>query len=256
MAGRLVTSNVLSTCRLIIDAPADGAWNMALDEALLESAADEGVATLRLYGWSRPTLSLGYFQPHLERSSHAASLTCAVVRRSSGGGAIVHDDELTYSLALPAQHRLAVHHQSLYRLVHQALVDSLPPLPGNSLTLCSDLPRTGAKPFLCFLRRGGGDVLVDGVKFAGSAQRRMRGAILQHGSLLLGRSSHAPELPGWRELTGKPLSVSALTEAWVGRLEVQLEARWLPDTLPDGLLVRALALAKDKYATSEWTWRK
>src|SRR5687767_6703039 len=95
----------MPTARLIIDPPAEGSWNMAVDEALLESAADSGEITLRFYEWSRATLSLGYFQSHAERSGHTASLACPMVRRSTGGGAIVHDQELTYSLVVPMDGR-------------------------------------------------------------------------------------------------------------------------------------------------------
>src|SRR4051794_22517252 len=94
-------------CRLIVDSPADGAWNMALDEALLIDAETSGVASLRFYSWREPTLSLGYFQRHTDRAGHAASAGCLLVRRASGGGAILHDRELTYSIALPQAHPLA-----------------------------------------------------------------------------------------------------------------------------------------------------
>ena len=76
---------------------------MAVDETLLFDAAENGTATLRFYSWDEPTLSLGYFQRYADREQHTASRTCAVVRRQTGGGAILHDRELTYSLALPAQ---------------------------------------------------------------------------------------------------------------------------------------------------------
>ena len=76
---------------LIIDPPASGAWNMAVDEALLIDAADSGIATLRFYQWDVPTLSLGYFQAYDDRHQHAASGDCVCVRRQTGGGAIVHD---------------------------------------------------------------------------------------------------------------------------------------------------------------------
>ena len=89
-------------CRLIVDPPAPGAWNMAVDEALFEQAAKFGTPTLRFYQWSEPTLSLGYFQNYDDRRSHAASLGTAAVRRTTGGGAILHDQELTYSLVWPA----------------------------------------------------------------------------------------------------------------------------------------------------------
>src|ERR1700682_6410647 len=88
-------------CRLLIDPPALGAWNMAVDQALLEHAASGGW-TLRFYSWIEPTLSLGYFQAHRDRRTHTASRGLPLVRRASGGGAIVHDHELTYSLSGPA----------------------------------------------------------------------------------------------------------------------------------------------------------
>src|SRR5688500_2618026 len=104
--------------RLINDPPAPGAWNMAVDEALLESAAERGIATLRLYRWSEPTLSLGYFQAAGDRIQHPASLGCPMVRRASGGGAIIHDSELTYSLAIPQPDVRAHAATDLYEAVH------------------------------------------------------------------------------------------------------------------------------------------
>src|SRR5688572_17520100 len=117
-------SNALD-CRLIIDSPAAGPRNMAIDEALLSDATENGVATLRFYQWSEPTLSLGYFQRYDERYQHTGSRDCAVVRRQSGGGAILHDRELTYSLALPAGHPLARDSQRLYSAIHEAFINML-----------------------------------------------------------------------------------------------------------------------------------
>src|SRR5437764_13503633 len=89
------------TIRALPFAAADGPTNMAADEAMLESASERGVASLRFYTWTEPTLSLGYFQ-----SSEARTLPnlapLAWVRRSTGGAGIVHHHELTYSFALPA----------------------------------------------------------------------------------------------------------------------------------------------------------
>jgi len=110
-----------SSIVLLLDPPAAGAWNMAVDEALLEAAA-EGQGTLRFYRWSEPTLSLGYFQQYADRRQHEPSRQCAVVRRPSGGGAILHDIELTYSLAVPSRHPLALDRLGFYQAVHTALI--------------------------------------------------------------------------------------------------------------------------------------
>lgn len=111
--------------RLIVDAPLPGATNMALDEVLLENVGASGRATLRFYRWSEPTLSLGYFQRYDERFGHAASAGCALVRRSTGGGAILHDRELTYCLAVPTADERLVDNRRLYDAVHEALVAEL-----------------------------------------------------------------------------------------------------------------------------------
>ena len=111
--------------RLLLDPPAPGAWNMAVDETLLEAAAAEGQCTLRFYQWAEPTLSLGYFQPYADRDRHAASRRCAVVRRASGGGAILHDFDVTYSLAVHDRHPLAIDRLRTYQVVHRALIEVL-----------------------------------------------------------------------------------------------------------------------------------
>ena len=241
-------------CRLFIDPPAPGSWNMALDETLLESAADRGESSLRFYRWSRPTLSLGYFQPYDDRLRHEPSRNCSAVRRPSGGGAILHDREITYSLAVPPGNRLAAKHLTLYETAHAALIRALagfavdaqlsPGRPGNS----------GEKePFLCFQRRCAGDVLLSDVKIAGSAQRRRRGAVLQHGSLLLGRSPAAPELAGLAEILGRPIDAGPLVARWLPRLAARLEVDWSPDLLTPTQRRQAESLARERYARADWT---
>jgi lipoate-protein ligase A len=246
----------LNACRLIIDPPAEGAWNMALDEALLESAQNDGVATLRFYSWHEPTLSLGYFQPHADRRLHSASSGCVLVRRASGGGAILHDRELTYSIALPQNHPLAIRAEMLYRAVHESLVETLAEL-GLSATLHerSDKPHgpPAEKPFLCFQRREPGDVLIGPHKIAGSAQRRQRGAVLQHGSVLLARSRFAPELPGIADLISVGVEIDQLRKLWRPRLAMRLETNCHQSSLPDSLLTAAREIAQRKFAHQTWT---
>src|SRR5438874_5319096 len=149
----------MSTARLIIDLPAEGQWNMAVDEALLESAA-AGLPTLRFYPWQVPTLSLGYFQNAADRAQHAASLACPLVRRTTGGGAIVHDRELTYSFAAPQTDRRDARAAALYNAFHETLADVLASLDVQAhLYRSQPLVEIGQdEPFLCFQRRAEGDV--------------------------------------------------------------------------------------------------
>ena len=269
--GSQVGSPHPTECRLIINAPAPGAWNMGVDEALFVDAGENGVATLRFYRWSEPTLSLGYFQRYDDRQKHAPSRGCAVVRRQTGGGAILHDRELTYSLSLPAGHRLARQTEKLYAAVRDAFITALMPTltagePHWKLTCCDQESNGSANrdPFLCFQRRARGDVLLtspaedSGIdwKILGSAQRRHRGAILQHGSLLLGRSPAAPELPGLRDLTGRAFAIGEIATALSVRLAAALDARLFESPLPPKLESKAEELANSKYGSRGWTNRR
>ena len=93
---------------LIDDEPQSGAWNMAVDETLLETAIASDLATLRFYRWREPTASLGYFQREADYFAETRLASLPAVRRLSGGGTLIHDRELTYSLILPASQRLSL----------------------------------------------------------------------------------------------------------------------------------------------------
>ena len=271
----------LDTFRLIVDPPAVGTWNMAVDEALLDSAVEGGVnsevATLRLYQWSEPTLSLGYFQRFEDRHTHVASRECAVVRRQSGGGAILHDHELTYSLILPPNHRLTRDATALYTAVHNSFIQLLAPWLAKStqpnwrlaLNDCQSKLRPSEEPFLCFQRRACGDLLLapqnhtaatnsapSAYKILGSAQRRHRGAILQHGSFLIAQSSAAPELPGWQELTGELLPTATLVEDTVRHLCGLLDVEPSRGELSAEVRTRAKEVEQDRYSSRSWTARR
>jgi lipoate-protein ligase A len=270
-------------CRLIIDPPASGAHNMAVDEALLIDAAENGTATLRFYSWSEPTLSLGYFQHYADREQHTASRSCAVVRRQTGGGAILHDRELTYSLALPARHPMAKQNEKLYRIVHELFVEVLSPPDEFSNSLRQQLRIRGEgiklqpadEPFLCFQRQSPGDVVfvaantqqrdvnlsqipapTAACKIVGSAQRRYHGAVLQHGSLLLARSSAAPELAGWHDLVDLTVTTETAISAVANRLSDVLDLRLHDSKLPAELESKATQIANNKYGSPAWTNRR
>jgi lipoate-protein ligase A len=245
----------VKVARLILDPPCDGAWNMAVDEALLRAAADSDRITLRIYAWSRPTVSLGYFQALADRASHAASRDCSVVRRASGGGAIVHDRELTYSLTAPVQDRIDRQLSLWYDWVHEAWTVSLREL-GIEADRCADTDRLRERLFLCFQRRAAGDLLLKEYKIGGSAQRRHQHAALQHGSLLLARSAAAPELPGIRELADRPWSDSSWRETWLETLARRMGVTWDPGSLTDQEVTWADALVRDKFGNPTWTCRR
>jgi lipoate-protein ligase A len=229
---------------------------MAVDEALLASAADSGLASLRFYQWSHPTLSLGYFQRYADREQHAASRACAVVRRQSGGGAILHDRELTYSLAVPCGHRLEVHHVRLYEMVHDALVAVLAYRGIVARRLLAPSTSETSQSFLCFQRRSVGDVLLGDSKICGSAQRRHRGAVLQHGSMLLARSSHAPELSGIAEVAGQTCEPGEVITNWSRAIGQSVGIALEPDVLLPAEIEAAGRLEREKYAHVDWTARR
>jgi len=306
--------------RLILDPPRDGPWNMAADEWLLHSTSNSGVGCLRFYRWKAATVSLGYFQSWEEYSSHWVGNGLPVVRRLSGGGAILHHHEWTYGLTLPIEHPLAQDRLRLYRTVHRTLLEWMADLgfsarifqsedASGEAAECGSL--TGRRldpsksqgtesrsaagdggdaqgrkkcPFLCFLRRSPGDILVrsaDGsieTKIVGSAQRRGRGAVLQHGSILFAQSPFTPELPGLRELngnvgcgdsagaehlyrTGPSGSLSAadvlrhwerdFPDQWLPRLEQCLGCRWERDEW-SRQEVSSIERLKPRYEDPEW----
>jgi len=225
------------------DAPADGPTNMALDEALADAAAARDAVLVRVSTWARPGISLGAFQRAADARSCEAAGGLEVVRRPSGGGAIVHGSDVTLAVAVPRTHPLAGAAQDLYDAAHQAMVDELVSrgVPARlSFGTPAGTPAGAAAPegpFLCFDRRAVGDVVVpvagragEDSKILGSAQRRLRGAVLQHGSLLLGANpavGPAARHPGLEDLFPQagpwPLPAGqGVVRGWLERLAARI----------------------------------
>jgi lipoate-protein ligase A len=243
---------------------------------------DRDLATLRFYQWSEPTLSLGYFQHYADREQHFASRECTIVRRQTGGGAILHDRELTYSLVLPPADPLTRRPPELYAAIHAAFIAALSPVQSadtsqTALRMRGTITKSPGteEPFLCFERRSPGDVVLAPAdapptvessaalashhpawKVLGSAQRRHCGAILQHGSLLIERSPAAPELPGLRDLDVRGIHVHQLIGAVCTELASRLAIRLVPCQLSGELQSKATNLAKSKYGSPAWTNRR
>ncbi len=247
------TPPTLGALRLLIDPAQSGAVNMATDEAILTAVnGATAPATLRFYQWSAPTLSLGYFQQHIavaEQDQAVAALP--VVRRQTGGGAILHDQELTYSLILPMYIPLAAGIEEMYRLVHDAFIEGLA-IFGVQVAYRGGVDRGNAQrgPFFCFARTHRLDLVVGTGKILGSAQRRIKNAVLQHGSLILHR--RFPQQPA---AEAGALDMAALIEhvsaAVAGGLQLsrqQGELTAVEQNLRDELVA--------KYAGCEWNQQR
>jgi lipoate-protein ligase A len=242
--------------RLIVDRPASGSWNMAVDETLLASTAQTGSATLRFYAWAEPTVSLGYFQNYQSGDAHAASRVCPRLRRPTGGGAIVHDCELTYALAVPtSESRRLDASTHWYRAMHRALIRALERI-GIPAEEVSQSEPSRPTSYLCFQRRSIGDVVVQGQKICGSAQRRTAGALLQHGSLLLGRSAHAPELAGLGDLAGSPMAAPDVQQRWCLELSAAAGFDFVPGPLSESELAQAQTTATNRFASPAWNQKR
>jgi len=174
--------------RLLVDGQADGATNMAVDEAIL-AAVIEGAAppTLRFYAWSPPCLSLGRSQPLADVDAGACRAAGVdLVRRPSGGRAILHTDELTYSVALAqADPRATGEVVEGYRRLSEGLLAGLRRLGVQAVEAAGPRKPAGDPTAICFETPSTYELTVAGYKLVGSAQWRTRGGVLQHGALPL-----------------------------------------------------------------------
>lgn len=247
-------NNVKSTTvRLLPFQIAHGAAQMAADEAMLHSAA-RGVSSFRIYRWSQPTVSLGYFQSHQVVTANPNLERLNYVRRASGGKTLVHHHEITYALALPSN---LAGRSALPWLenVHRFFVSILS-AHGISARLAEmDEPMSDKEP-LCFHHITKGDMLVGSKKIGGSAQRRHRGHLLQHGSMLLARSEYTPTLHGLQELSGRTLPEELILEELPKRLADKMgwtltAGEWTPD---ESLLIKELTAGK--YGSTEWNEKR
>jgi len=267
----MVTGYPTTTWRLIRSGPADGAMNMAVDEAVLRAVArEEAPPTLRLYAWEPPCLSLGRGQPAADvdrRAVRAAGYD--VVRRPTGGRAILHIDELTYSVVAPQDdsHVVGTIVES-YRRLSMGLLRALELLDVPHLV--ADHRVEGGDPGgpVCFEVPSDYEITAAGAKLVGSAQMRSRGVVLQHGSLplrgdiaricpLLARHPD-PERVRARATTieralGRPVSwqeaARALVEGFAETLNLHLE----PGDLTAEERAAARELRAEKYAAAGWT---
>lgn len=271
----------MKTWRLLKTAPASGAWNMAVDEAILEHIyRGESQATLRLYGWKPACLSLGHAQSFKDvDTERLQAMGWEVVRRPTGGRAILHTDELTYSVAgsaeeailaggvLESYNRLA---EALLYAVHELGLavemkahDDNPPITGGNNPVCFEVPSTY-------------EITVNGKKLIGSAQARKKEGVLQHGSLplrgdlsricqvLVFEDERAREIAAQRLLSrattvetmlGSEKSWETAAAAMVRGFESRLGIVFEAGELSRSEQERAEVLVQEKYANKTWTER-
>lgn len=265
--------------RLIVHGPARGTWNMAVDEAIARAAAEGRVPpTLRFYMWEPPCISLGRHQPlqeiDLERARRAG---IDVVRRPTGGRAILHTDELTYSVAGPTDEpRLQGAVLDCYLRLSEALTWGLERL-GLRVYKADATARAGTDvSAACFEVPSAYEILtLGGHKIVGSAQVRKRDWMLQHGAIPLwgdvARLVDYLALDGEHRqrlraaLTARATSVSAALGRQVTFEEVAhalaegfatvLHLELVPGELTDEERVLAEELERETYANPEWTAR-
>ena len=243
------------TVRLLPFESLPGPANMAADEAMLHAAA-AGVASLRFYTWAVPTLSLGYFQPAAARLTDPKLAGLAWVRRASGGAALVHHHELTYALALPAGRPWQDAGDEPWGCRFHHVVTRALARFGAAATpvVCGRERKLG--DVLCFLDQTPGDLLAAGAKVVGSAQRKHRGALVQHGGILLKRSEYAPALPGLRELVGVDASAGDVAAAVAAEFAADTGWGLEPGAWTAAELVERARIEAERYANPAWNEKR
>lgn len=213
------------------------AWNMALDEALLEAMPRLSRPVIRFYGWTEPAASFGYFQRY--RDIEAVTALRPLVRRPTGGGLVPHDRDWTYSIAVPTSHECyALPATESYRRAHQWLHLAFEQLGVRTLLAPVSLKE---QPGQCFVGYEQSDLLWEGRKIAGAAQRRRKEGLLIQGSVQ--PPPVAPARSTWEQ---------HMCRAGEDHFGITWD-EWVPDA---ALLERAEALAREKYSNPNYNQRR
>ena len=231
--------------------PHSAAMNMAIDEALFECAK---IPSIRFYRWDHAALSFGYFGRFAEVANYAAQRD--LVRRWTGGGIVLHEDDLTYSIVITANDPVfAESSMSIYAAVHKAIRDALA-ANGQRAELATgaavcdrriqiNSAVTERRYSDCFANPVRADVMLSGRKIAGGAQRRTRVGLLHQGSIQLA--------------TGRVRPTGGLVDLGNGlaeRFAKELGGQWIERKLDETILSRAFEIAAQKYETAAWLRRR
>lgn len=262
------------------------AFNMALDEALLEWHSEGKIPpTIRFYGWNPPTLSIGYFQK-VEKEIDMEAVKkygLGFVRCPTGGRGVLHDQELTYSVIVSESHpAMPQTVTEAYRVISQGILEGFRFL---GLDAYFAVPKTeeekadlkNPRSAVCFDAPSWYELVVEGRKVAGSAQTRQKGVILQHGSILLDldedmlfslfkypnervkerlRQNFKNKAVAINELTDRNITINEAKEAFFKGFEKGLNVQLERYELTDDELAYVQQLAKNKYETDEWNFKR
>lgn len=257
--------------RFIVQEKAPAAFNMALDEAISEAVRrGDSPPTIRLYQWEVPSVTIGYFQRVSDiDTDYCAKKGYPVVRRITGGRAILHDEELTYSVSsskdsFPFGDGLFRN----YTIISAALSKGLARL-GVDAHLSLSKKRAGGRRYpACFRAVSYGEITVEGRKIIGSAQKKYHDGFLQQGSIMLGFDPK--ELSGvlrgctvedCRDIgaisnSSGEISVSDLRLSLKEAFENELRVKLVTDAPFESELVRAKEIEMKKYSTREWNFSR
>ena len=258
----------MESWRLLVS-PADrGARNLATDEAVSEHVRDgASPPTLRFYTWRPAALSLGYGQP---LAVVDADLACRhgidLVRRPTGGQAILHNDELTYAVMLPREHPLAAGGVlASYERLSTGFERGFASLGLDARQGDWQPAASNGAGLLCFASPSTHELSANGVKLMGSAQTRLGGALLQHGSMPFAhdpriydllRIPRPAELRGLRDLLAPAPTVGALIEALSTGFTQALSVALAPAQLTGAELQRRDELVQNRYGCTAWLSRR
>jgi lipoate-protein ligase A len=266
--------------RLLITPPSPGAWNMAVDEAILEAVDQEAVLpTLRFYAWEPPCLSIGYAQPISDVDTNRLQLLgWHLVRRLTGGRAILHTDELTYSVISPlSDPRLSGGVLESYRHLSAALLTALHimKIPAESLPN-PQVDTNSSKAAICFEVPSNYEITVFKKKIIGSAQARKRKMLLQHGSFpLWGDLTRITQVLNYHDdhqrddaairllehattvesILGNKIAWQDAVQAMITGFESELNLKLTRDELSSLELERVNTLMVNKYSHPSWLKR-
>lgn len=252
---------------LLLSPPLSGADNMALDEALMTRARRSGESVLRVYQWNSPTLSLGRNQPGAGLYDTEAARRAGVgfVRRLTGGRALLHHHEITYSVTAPAPANGSI--RESYAWINRLLIDGLSRLgvEARVATAHRNAPVPGVTP--CFEVPSAGELVVAGRKLVGSAQWRDAGAMLQHGSMLIDDDQSLavsllkepvplpPRPATLREALGRVPDAAEVMDALATVLRCRGQGQCSTMEVDEALATEASS-ARTRYLSPEWTWRR